>query len=120
MEVSKKQIDAKLREKYLDIIIKFFSESGEEVLRTKSNEIALPVVDDSGEDNFVTVTIKIPSGSRQGEPYDGYEMAEDYAHHLTEKAEKEKKAKAQKAKKIERDKKMRQIAKEKKEKREGK
>lgn len=120
MAVSKKQIDANLRNKYLEILCEFFTEKGEEVLQVKSNEIALPVVDESGNDNFIVVTLKVPSGTRQGEPYDGYELAEDYKHTQEEKTKKAEKAKEAKAKKIERDKKMREIAKQKKAEREGK
>ena len=83
-----------LRAQYIDIITNLLSGSGEEVLRVKSNEIAIPVVDRDGEDNYVVITIKVPTGSRDGDPYDGYGEADSYALNCKQKAEKaEQKAK---------------------------
>jgi hypothetical protein len=93
-----------LRAQYIDIITNLLSGSGEEVLRVKSNEIAIPVVDRDGEDNYVVITIKVPTGSRDGDPYDGYGEAESYAMNVAAKAEKAKADAEKKAKKIERDK----------------
>ena len=42
----------------------------------KSNEIALPVVDDEGEERWLVLTFKVPTGERGGDAYDGYSMAE--------------------------------------------
>ena len=102
----KKTNDA-LRAQYLDLITKLLTGADEEVLRVKSNEIAIPCVDADGEDNFVVITVKVPTGSRDGDPYDGYGEAESYDLKLKEKAEKEaekaKKAAKEKAKKKEAD-----------------
>jgi hypothetical protein len=49
-----------------------------EVLQTASNEFAVPVVDAEGGEHYVVITVKIPTGSRDGEAYDGYAVAEDY------------------------------------------
>ena len=92
-----------LRAQYIDIITNLLSGSGEEVLRVKSNEIAIPVVDKDGEDNYVVVTIKVPTGSRDGDPYDGYGEAESYAISVKQKAEKAAIEAEKKAKKIARD-----------------
>ena len=92
-----------LRAQYIDIITNLLSGSGEEVLRAKSNEIAIPVVDRDGEDNYVVITIKVPTGSRDGDPYDGYGEAESYELSCKQKAEKAKADAEKKAKKIERD-----------------
>lgn len=92
-----------LRAQYIDIITNLLSGSGEEVLRVKSNEIAIPVVDRDGEDNYVVITIKVPTGSRDGDPYDGYGEAESYELSCKQKAEKAKADAEKKAKKIERD-----------------
>jgi hypothetical protein len=85
-----------------------------------SNEIAIAVVDAEGEDNFVTFTVKVPTGSRDGDAYDGYSMAQDYAMRQEEKKAKAEKAAAEKARKIARDEKMRQQKAEAKAAREGK
>lgn len=99
--MSKKANDA-LRAKYLAQLIEKFKDD-EDVLRTGTGEIAFPVVDEEGEDNWVVITVKIPTGSRDGEVYDGYSMAEDYTMKVAAKEEKAKEAAAKKAKKVERD-----------------
>ena len=74
-----------------------------EVLQTASNEFAVPVVDSEGGEHYVVITVKIPTGSRDGDAYDGYAAAEDYRMRQTAKAEKaaekERKAAERKAKK---------------------
>lgn len=104
--MSKKANDA-LRAMYIEKLIDKFKDD-EEVMRTGSGEIAFPVVDNEGEDNWVVITVKIPSGSRDGEAYDGYSMAEDYTMKTAEKERKAKEAAVKKAAKIARDEKMRE------------
>ena len=105
---SKKTLHNALRAKYIERVSKFLADSGEEVLVTGSNEIALPCVDSEGNDEFIVLTFKIPTGSREGDIYDGYSMAEDFKMRTVEKAEKAKVAAEKKAKKIARDKQMRE------------
>ena len=92
-----------LRAQYIELLTKLLTDSGEEVLRVKSNEIALPVVDRDGDDSYVVITLKVPTGSRDGDPYDGYGEAESYAMACKQKAEKAKADAEKKAKKIARD-----------------
>lgn len=88
MAVSRKIEREILRENYLNQIIDYFK-GKEEVLRVKSNEIAFPVVGCEDNEDFIVVTVKVPTGANKGtEPYDGYAMAEEY-----DRKEKEKKAK---------------------------
>lgn len=96
-----------LRAQYLDMITKLLVKSDEVVLRVKSNEIAIPCVDAEGEDSFVVVTIKVPTGSRDGDPYDGYGEAESYEMACKQKAEKAAADAKKKAAKIARDEAMR-------------
>ena len=105
---SKKTLHNALRAKYIERVSKFLADSGEEVLVTGSNEIALPCVDSEGNDEFIVLTFKIPTGSRDGDIYDGYSMAEDFKMRTAEKAEKAKVAAEKKARKIARDKQMRE------------
>ena len=105
---SKKNLHDALRAKYIERVSEFLADAGEEVLVTGSNEIALPCVDSEGNDEFVVITFKVPTGSRDGDAYDGYSMAEDFKMKTAEKAEKAKIAAEKKAKKIARDKKMRE------------
>lgn len=108
-----------LRAQYVELLTKLLAEGGEEVLRVKSNEIAIPCVDKDGEDNYVVLTIKVPTGSRDGDPYDGYGEAESYALLVKQKAEKAAIEAEKKAKKIARDEAMRAKKAEQKAKREG-
>lgn len=105
---SKKSLHDALRAKYIERVSKFLADAGEEVLITGSNEIALPCVDSEGNDEFIVLTFKVPTGSREGDAYDGYSMAEDFKMKSAEKAEKAKIAAEKKAKKIAQDKKMRE------------
>ena len=105
---SKKILHDALRAKYIERVSKFLADAGEEVLVTGSNEIALPCVDSEGNDEFIVITFKVPTGSRDGDAYDGYSMAEDFKIKSAEKAEKAKIAAEKKAKKIAQDKKMRE------------
>lgn len=103
-KVSKKALNEALRAKYLDTIIKALTENGDEILRTGSQEIAIPTLDSEGNDEYVVITVKVPTGSREGDPYDAFGIAEDYKRKQAEKAEKAKETAAKKAAKIARDK----------------
>lgn len=102
--ISRKVLKEKLKARYLENLKEHLELCGEEVLRTASGELAIPCVDDDGNDDWIVLTIKSPTGSRDGEPYDGYSVAEDYERKQTEKAEKAAKAAAAKEKKMARDK----------------
>ena len=103
-EKSKKILHEELRQEYVTKLIELLCNS-EEVLRVGSNEIAIPVVDSDGNDEFVTFTVKVPTGSREdGEAYDGYAEAEEYRLKCAEKKAKAEANAEKKAKKIEADK----------------
>jgi hypothetical protein len=108
-----------LRAEYVALISELLGAKGDEILRTKSNEIAIPCVDKDGEDNWIVVSVKVPTGSRDGEPYDGYGEAEFYAMQTAQKAEKAKVAAEKKARKIAKDEAYRAKQAENKAKREG-
>lgn len=109
MAVSRKVEREILREDYLKKIILNFLENDEEVLRVKSNEIAIPVVGCEGNEDFIVITVKVPTGANKGlEPYDGYEMAQDYEMKIAEKERKAKENAEKKAKKIQKDKEIRE------------
>jgi hypothetical protein len=98
MAKTQKVLNDEIKVRFLDGIAEHLSDVGEEVLRVGSNEIAIPVVDEDGNEKWLVLTFKVPTGSREGDAYDGYSMAEDYAMKQVEKAEKAK-AKAEKAEK---------------------
>ena len=93
-----------LRAHYTELLTKLLADAGEEVLRVKSNELAVPCVDKDGEDSYVVITLKVPTGSRDGDPYDGHGEAQSYEMSVKQKAEKAAIDAEKKAKKIARDK----------------
>ena len=93
-----------------DVIAKvreFLDKEGFDAVKTGSQEIAIPVVNADGDEGWIVLTFRVPTGSRDGDIYDGYTMAQEYEMKQKEKAEKAAKAAAAKAKKIARDEKMR-------------
>lgn len=99
MAISRKAEREILKSEYLHKIIELFKDD-EQVLRVKSNEISFPVVGCEGNEDFIVITVKVPTGANKGmEPYDGFAMAEEYEMNLKEKAEKAEKAKIAKEKK---------------------
>lgn len=104
MATTKKVLHEQLRADFMARIRAFLEAEGEEVLRTNSNEFAIPCVDSENNDEFIVLVVKVPTGSRDGEPYDGYGEAESYKLKCEEKAERAKEAAAKKAKNIAKDK----------------
>jgi hypothetical protein len=109
MAKTKKELHEGIRNKYLALITEYLTKADEEVLRVKSNEIAVPTLDEEGNEEFIVITFKVPTGSRDdGEAYDGYGMAEQYAESMVAKQEKAKAEAEKKARKIAKDKAMRE------------
>lgn len=101
MAKTAKVLNEEIKIRFLEGVSEHLTDVGEEVLRVGSNEIALPVVDEDGNEKWLVLTFKVPTGSRDGDAYDGYSMAEDYKmrcedkeHKAKEKAEKAAKDKA--------------------------
>lgn len=112
MAVSRKVEREILRNTYLNEIIDYFRDH-DDVLRVKSNEIAIPVVGCEGNEDFIVITVKVPTGANKGtEPYDGYELAEEYEMKTKEKERKAKEKEEKKKRKIERDEEIRKKKKE--------
>ena len=104
MTKTAKVLNEEIKVRFLDGVSEHLTNAGEEVLRVGSNEIALPVVDEDGNEKWLVLTFKVPTGSREGDAYDGYAMAEDYKmkcenkeRKAKEKAEKAAKDKAKRA-----------------------
>lgn len=113
MAMSRKAEREIIKAEYLKAITKLFDGNGEEVLKVKSNEVAIPVVGCEGNEDFVVITVKVPTGANKGtEPYDGYSMAEEYQMKTAEKERKKKEAEEKKKKKIARDEELRRKKKE--------
>lgn len=95
-----------IRNLYMNKTREAFSDN--EVLQTNSNELCIPWVDDEGREGYITIVFRIPKGSRDGEEYDGYVMAEEYKKKVAEREAKVKEREEKKAKKIALDKKVRE------------
>ncbi len=114
-----KEFDA-IRTQFMGAVRSMFEASKYDVLQTGSQELCIPVVNEDKEEGYIVLTFKVPKGSRDGDPYNGYDVAQDYAFHCAEKERKAKESAEKKAKKIERDKKMREEKAKAKAEREGK
>ena len=100
MATTKKNVKNELRAVWTEKVTEWLRTNGEDALRVSSNEIAIPVVGSDGNEDFVIFTVKVPIGSRDGEAYDGYAMAEDFKLKQDSKAAKAAEAaKAKEAKK---------------------
>lgn len=105
MASNTKQLCDNLRAQWFDTFKNFLEGQGEEVLQTASNELAIPVVDTEGGEHFIVVTVKVPTGSRDGDAYDGYAVAQDYTMKCEErKAKAEEKARKSAERKAKKDK----------------
>ncbi len=100
MAKTAKVLNDEIKVRFLEGVSEHLAQCGEEVLRVGSNEIAIPVLDEDNNEKWLVLTFKVPTGSREGDAYDGYSMAEDYKMNLEKKAAKqaEKEAKAAKDK----------------------
>jgi len=110
--MTKAQLETALRNTYLSFIAQAISKEMEiDALPVSASELAVPCLDDEGNEKFVLIKVSIPRGTRNGQggydPYDGYAVAEDYAIDLEEKAQKKADAEAKKQAKIARDEKAR-------------
>ena len=73
--------------KFMEAVAKLLSEQGEGSPPHQPNEIAIPTLDEEGNEEFLVLVFKVPTGSRDGDAYDGYSMAEDYAMKVRESRE---------------------------------
>ena len=110
MAKTTKVLNEEIKLRFLEGVAEHLTNVGEEVLRTGSNELAIPVLDEENNEKWLVLTFKVPTGSRlDNEPYDGYSVAEEYKMKCADKV-----AKAEaKAKKAEKDKAKRAKSKEK-------
>lgn len=100
MEKSRTVLDNELRQKFVSEVKDKFEDS----MLVGNNVIAIPTLDEEGNDSWVEITVKVPKGARLPDGkgyagYDGYSLAESYEIDLKEKAEKAKQAKEKKEKK---------------------
>ena len=87
MAKTQKSLNDELRALYLERVHACLSQE-DEVLVVGANELAVPVVDTDGNEKWIVLTVKVPTGTRDGDAYDGYAMAEDYRMRQADKAAK--------------------------------
>ena len=107
-EISNRILNEKIKATFLPLVSESLSQLDYDVLRVGSNEIAIPTLDEEKNEKWVVITVKVPTGSRDGEEYDGYSLAEEYEMKQKEKIEKAKATAEKKAKKIAEDKRKRE------------
>ena len=99
--MSKAEKETAIRKQVLGTVSTHLSTTYDsDVLPVSGSEIAMPWVDDEGNEMWVLVKISIPRGTRNGngyDAYDGYVAAEDYKADLADKAAKKAKAEQKKA-----------------------
>lgn len=100
--MTKNQIREVVKAEFLSKIAETLTAQGEEVLKTKKNVFAIPFARDE-EEGFVTITVSVPTGSRDGDEYDGYGEAESYRMKVEEDARKAEEAKKKKEEKMRKD-----------------
>lgn len=103
-KTNSKALHTELRNKYLAAITGMLQKQGDEILVVSSNQIAIPTLDSEGNDEYVIITVKVPTGSRDGTPYDAYSEAQGYEMTQRKNAEKAAANAKKKAEKVERDK----------------
>ena len=105
------QSNERYRNNLVAKLMEFFQseEGGQEwVVQVANNAFGFPFVNDNGSDEIVKITISIPKGDRDGNPYDLDAEGESYQMTVKKKAEIKAKQEEAKAKKIEADRKKRE------------
>ena len=96
-------------------LLAYMQEQNEDCAQTKSATFMVPFIRGEGDEEvegYLTVTVAAPIGSRDGEAYDGFAEAENYAEEVRMAQEKKAEAERKKQAKIERDKANREAKKE--------
>ena len=97
-----------VRAEIIEEVRALFNAKQFDVLQTGSQELCLPVVGEEGEEGYLVLTFKVPQGSRDGDAYDGYAVAEEYRMKVEKNKAKAQASAEKKAQKIARDQKMRE------------
>ena len=99
MKISNKVERDMARESVISKALELFATEYEDVMLIESNQFCFPLVGVNGTELYGRVTISIPTGTK-GEPFNGYELAQDYVFRCEEAEAKAKEREAGKAKKI--------------------
>ena len=105
---SQKIITDNLRNSWVQKLKDSISSLDETVLQTASGTIYIPVLDETGEERWVKISVIIPKDATEENGTDGYSLAKDYELKLEEQRAKALEAEAKKKAKIAKDKKRRE------------
>lgn len=83
--MTKSQLNEKIRAAYLPRIAELFAAEND-VCTIASNKIAIPVLDEEGNEKWLTITVSVPTD----EEFDGYTDAQVYAEKVALKDQKSK------------------------------
>lgn len=108
-----------VRTEIIGKVSELLTNAGEEVLVIGSQKLCMPIVNEKGDEAYLTITFAVPTGSRDGEAYDGHAEAESYALHIVEQERKAQEAAAKKAAKVAKDAAAREAKRKAKEQKEG-
>lgn len=86
-----------VRAEIMKTTIETFEKMGYEVLRTGSQEICLPILNEEKDEAYLKISFVIPKGERNGDPYDGYEARDAYTDKVKRDEEKKKETARDKA-----------------------
>lgn len=98
---SKAQLENTLRNLMLENVAKMVDSVYEtDALTVSASEIAVPVIDEEGNEKFVLIKVSVPRGTRDGNggyiPYDGYQAHQEYIDEIESKAQEKEIKKAMK------------------------
>lgn len=98
MNISPKKERDMARESVISKALELFSTEYEDVMLIESNQFCFPLVGVNGTELYARLTVSIPTGAK-GEPFNGYELAQDYVFRCEEAEAKVKEREAKKKKK---------------------
>ena len=98
MNISPKKERDMARESVIAKALELFSTEYEDVMLIESNQFCFPIVGVNGTELYARLTVSIPTGAK-GEPFNGYELAQDYVFRREEAEAKAKEREAKKKKK---------------------
>lgn len=78
MAASQKQITDALRAQWTKELMNFVSRTDTDVCQTAAGTFMFPIIDATGEDRWVKVSVIIPKAAEENEGTDGYSLAREY------------------------------------------
>lgn len=85
MKKTVSQMRTEAREAFMKKIMEFFESNGDEALVYKGNAFCVPGVLENGDEVYYQVVISLPTGTRDGNQFNGHEEHADYMAKLEEK-----------------------------------